>query len=146
MAYSLPHSGITTEFPMTSNSLEGPITNKTLYEIHIRLLVLYMNPWDSIAILIEISWGIYWATLYLPNLSNSLLHQTITMAHFLRSLIYLFLNVCCCSWAVQAGQCSHHAACKRKQIAENGFSPCKNSFYVKSFRLPKQWFAKIWKI
>ena len=27
---------------------------------------------------------------------------------------------------------------ERKQIAKNGFSPCKNSFYVKSFRLLKQ--------
>ena len=30
-------SGITTEFPMTRNSLEGPITNKTLYELHMEL-------------------------------------------------------------------------------------------------------------
>ena len=69
--------------------------------VQIRLLVLYMNPWDSIAILIKISWGIYWPTLYLPNLSNSLLHQTIKMAYFIRSLIHSFLNVCCfeLSWA-----------------------------------------------
>ena len=111
------------------------------YVISIRSLVLYMNPWDSIVILIKISWGIYWPTLYLPNLSNSLLHQTITMAYFIRSLIYLFLNVLL--WAELR---SHHEACKCKQISENGFSPCKNSFYVKSFRLLKQWFSKIWKI
>ena len=43
--------------------------------IHTRSLVLYMNPWDSIAILIEISWGIYWPTLYLPNLCKSLLQE-----------------------------------------------------------------------
>jgi hypothetical protein len=30
-------SGITTEFPMTSNSLEGPTTNQTLYEVHMEL-------------------------------------------------------------------------------------------------------------
>ena len=50
------------------------------------------------------------------------------------------------SCAEQAGQCSHHMACKCKQITKNGFFSCKNSFYVKHFRLLKQWFAKIWKI
>ena len=81
-----------------------------------RSLVLYMNPWDSIAILIEIPWGIYWPTLYLPNLSNSLLHQSITMAYFIRSLIYLFLNVCSCELSCAGWSCSYHAACKYKQI------------------------------
>ena len=69
--------------------------------VNSRSSVLYMNRRDSITILIKISWGIYWPSLYLQNLSNSLLHQRITMAYFIRSLIYLFLNVCCCelSWA-----------------------------------------------
>ena len=49
-----------------------------------------MNRWDSIAIMIEISRGIYWPTLYLPNLSNSLQHQT--MAHFIGSFDLFILK------------------------------------------------------
>ena len=37
-----------------------------------------MNPWDSIASLIEISWEIYGPTLYLPNLCKSLLQESKT--------------------------------------------------------------------
>jgi hypothetical protein len=64
-----------------------------------RRSVLYMNPWDSIDNLIEISWGLI---LYLPNLSNSLLHQAIAMAYFIRSVNNLFLNVCCCELSCAA--------------------------------------------
>ena len=35
------------------------LPNEIIYHVFSRSLVLYMNQWDSIAILIEISWGIY---------------------------------------------------------------------------------------
>ena len=88
--------------PMISFSCLIP-ANETLWQkttfntdsVSNRSSVLYTNPWDSIVTLIKILWGICWFTLYLSNLCNSLLHQTIMMASFIRSLIYL--KVCCCA-------------------------------------------------
>ena len=74
------------------NTKISQVSYKTILS---RSSVLYTNPWDSIVTLIKISWGICWFTLYLSNLCNSLLHQTITMAFFIRKLIYL--KVCCCA-------------------------------------------------
>ena len=37
-----------------------------------------------------------------------------------------FIMSAAVSWAVQARQCSHHAACKCKQITEKGFFSLKN--------------------
>ena len=63
------------------------------------------------------------------TLYQSFMHPTITMAYFIRSLIYLFK----CLLLQLLSKC--------KQIIKNGFSHCKNSLYVK----PQKWEATIWK-
>ena len=52
---------------------------------------------NSIAILIEVSLGIFWHSLYLPNLCHSFLHPTFTKANFIRTLTYFSLIVCFCT-------------------------------------------------
>ena len=87
---------------MGKNSGNGNGVCRYVRALNSKSSVLDMNPRDSIAILIEISWGIFWPSLHLPNLCNSLLHQTITSGYFIRSLINLSLNVCFCELSCAA--------------------------------------------
>ena len=69
---------------------------------------------------------------YLPNSCLSFLYSTFTMAYFTRSFIYLWMSagVQPPHWPWLDMRCANI-----NKLPKNGFSACKNSFYVKIFRL-----------